>query len=319
VVKSVVNEVKRFAKSEIGRIVITVAAAYFLGPYAANLLGVTSTAGVAAVSGFVGSFSSGVAAGDGVKNSLKAGAVGAVTAGTLAVAAGGTSALQAGSYKGPTSISGQYDKLKESLADFGTPKLAEQAAAVDPNAPAPILSPDEQVREAVLRGGDIGADSAIGTDTNFVSGSRAYAPTLSPDEQVRQAVLRGGDIGADSAIGTDTNFISGSRAYAPLESGVTMVSPGPSAVSTPIAPSYIDIGPVPSLVGADTATQGFQGAAVRPDAFSSSTNYLTGEVLPASGGTGINSGVARASGVDVLGRAASPAYCRWHKRSAWIL
>jgi hypothetical protein len=288
VVKSVVNEVKRFAKSEIGRIVITVAAAYFLGPYAANLLSVTSTAGVAAVSGFVGSFSSGVAAGDGVKNSLKAGAVGAVTAGTLAVAAGGTSALQAGSYKGPTSISGQYDKLKQSLADFGTPKLADQAAAVDPTAgpldpgvspvspgpPAAAVTPIDSSFSPVPDVNPSGfsydpvsgefipsvpTDVGLGNpsaqpfvpsgdylstlDAQNLANTGGGVPTqnvipaLSPDEQVRQAVLRGGDIGADSAIATDTNFVSGSR----LNPGVTTGAASPAtAIGTSAQPGFFE-------------------------------------------------------------------------------
>ena len=129
VVKSVAKEVKRFVKSDVGRIVTTIAAAYFLGPAAASAMGVTSTAGVAAVSGFVGSFSSGMAAGDGLKKSLKAGATGAVVAGSLAVATGGTGALQSGSYQGPTTISGQYDKLKDTLG-LGTPTLETAAADV---------------------------------------------------------------------------------------------------------------------------------------------------------------------------------------------
>jgi hypothetical protein len=297
VFKSVVNEVKRFAKSEIGRIVITVAAAYFLGPYAANLLSVTSTAGVAAVSGFVGSFSSGVAAGDGVKNSLKAGAVGAVTAGTLAVAAGGTSALQAGSYKGPTSISGQYDKLKQSLADFGTPKLADQAAAVDPTAgpldpgvsrvspgpPAAAVTPIDSSFSPVPDVNPSGfsydpvsgefipsvpTDVGLGNPSaqpfvpsgdylstldaqNLANTGQNVIPALSPDEQVRQAVLRGGNIGADSAIATDANFISGSR----LNPGVTTGAASPAtAVGTSAQPGVFD------LIGQGEYTQAAKAA-----------------------------------------------------------
>jgi hypothetical protein len=129
VVKSVVKEVKRFVKSDVGRIVVTIAAAYFLGPAAASAMGVTSTAGVAAVSGFVGSFSSGMAAGDGLKKSLRAGATGAVIAGSLAVATGGTGAFAENSYTGPKTISGQYDKLKDTLG-LGTPTLDTAAADV---------------------------------------------------------------------------------------------------------------------------------------------------------------------------------------------
>lgn len=143
-VKSVAKEVKRFVKSDVGRIVTTIAAAYFLGPAVAAKMGVTSVAGVAAVSGFVGSFSSGMAAGDGVKNSLKAGATGAVVAGSLAVATNGMGAFAENSYQGPKTISGQYDKLKETL-NLGTPTLETAAADVTAATPqdfSPVVNPD---------------------------------------------------------------------------------------------------------------------------------------------------------------------------------
>jgi len=53
--KSIGNAVKDFAKSSVGKIITTVALGFFLGPAAAGLVGATSTAAVAAVSGFVGS------------------------------------------------------------------------------------------------------------------------------------------------------------------------------------------------------------------------------------------------------------------------
>ena len=53
--KKVGQAVKKFASSSVGKIVTTMALAFFLGPAAATAMGVSSTAGVAAVSGFVGS------------------------------------------------------------------------------------------------------------------------------------------------------------------------------------------------------------------------------------------------------------------------
>ena len=61
--KAVGNAVKSFAKSTVGRIVTTVALGFFLGPAAASFMGATSTAAVAAVSGFVGSAGSTLLAG----------------------------------------------------------------------------------------------------------------------------------------------------------------------------------------------------------------------------------------------------------------
>ena len=109
--KAVGNAVKDFAKSSVGRIVTTVALGFFLGPAAAGLLGATSTAAVAAISGFVGSAGSTLLAGGNLSQALKAGAVGGLTAGAGAGVMGGSEAFQAGSYTGPTTIGGQYDRL----------------------------------------------------------------------------------------------------------------------------------------------------------------------------------------------------------------
>jgi hypothetical protein len=123
-VKAVARGVKSFAKSTVGRIVIGIALAYFLGPMAAQFIGVGSMAGVAAVSGFVGGFGSTLLAGKGFKEALKIGAIGGVTAGITAGAVGGADAFAAGSYTGPTTVGGQFDNLvsgAKNLVGAGTP------------------------------------------------------------------------------------------------------------------------------------------------------------------------------------------------------
>jgi hypothetical protein len=114
--KSVGKAVKKFASSSIGRIVTTVALGFFLGPAAASFLGATSVAGVAAVSGFVGSAGSTLLAGGNLKDALKAGAVGGLTAGAGAGLMGGAEAFAANSAStaGLTpgqAFSGQVDKF----------------------------------------------------------------------------------------------------------------------------------------------------------------------------------------------------------------
>jgi hypothetical protein len=126
-VKGIVNGVKDFAKSSIGRIVTSVALGFFLGPAAAGFLGVSSVAGVAAVSGFVGGFGSSVLAGSSFKDALKNGAIGGVTAGATAGITGGMGAFEAGSYAGPTTVAGQWDKAinsGKSLLGISTPSTA---------------------------------------------------------------------------------------------------------------------------------------------------------------------------------------------------
>jgi hypothetical protein len=93
--KSLVKGIKKFAKSTIGRIVISVALGAFLGPAAAGFLGASSAAAVAAVSGAVGGFGSSLLAGDGLKAALRSGLTGAVLAGGTAAITGGSAALQA--------------------------------------------------------------------------------------------------------------------------------------------------------------------------------------------------------------------------------
>jgi len=126
-VKGIVNGVKDFAKSSIGKIVTSVALGFFLGPAAASFLGVSSVAGVAAVSGFVGGFGSSILAGNSFKDSLKNGAIGGVTAGATAGITGGMGAFESGSYAGPTTVAGQWDKAinsGKSLLGISTPSTA---------------------------------------------------------------------------------------------------------------------------------------------------------------------------------------------------
>ena len=94
--KSLGKAIKSFASSTVGRIVTTVALGFFLGPAAASFLNVTSAAGIAAVTGFVGSAGSTLLAGGNLKDALKAGAVGGLTYGATVGVTGGAGAFEAG-------------------------------------------------------------------------------------------------------------------------------------------------------------------------------------------------------------------------------
>ena len=157
-VKGVVKGVKNFVKTPVGRIVTAVALGFFVGPAAATLLGsgltaigattlagvVGSTAGVAAISGFVGGFGSTMLAGGNVRDALKTGAIGGVLAGAGAGVMGGAEAFAPGSYTGPTTISGQWNKFTSGVGDlFGGGTQAAQALPVAPptDIPATALDP----------------------------------------------------------------------------------------------------------------------------------------------------------------------------------
>lgn len=130
-IKGAANAVKKFANSNVGRLVTTVALAYFLGPAAANFLGVSSVAGVAAVSGFVGSAGSTLLGGGSIKDALKAGAVGGLTSGLTAGAMGGSQAFQSGSYTGPTTVSGQWKQFTEGLGAKAPVDVTKAAGVAD--------------------------------------------------------------------------------------------------------------------------------------------------------------------------------------------
>ena len=136
---------KKFVRSKVGRIVTTLALAFVLGPAAASALGVSSTVGVAAVSGFVGSAGSTALAGGDLKESLKAGAIGGITAGAGAGLLGGAEAFQAGSYTGPTTVGGQIEKATDFLTGGG-----QEAALPDPAQAA--TETVAEVQEAAITG-----------------------------------------------------------------------------------------------------------------------------------------------------------------------
>jgi hypothetical protein len=130
VFKKIGSAVKKFASSTVGRIVTSIALGFFLGPAAASFLGVTSSVGVAAVSGFVGGAGSTLAAGGNLKDALKVGAIGGLTAGAIGGVAGGAEAFQAGSYQGATTISGQVEKARDfftGAGDSALPDVGESA------------------------------------------------------------------------------------------------------------------------------------------------------------------------------------------------
>jgi hypothetical protein len=110
--KAIGNAVKDFASSTVGRVVTTVALGFFLGPAAASFLGATSAAGIAAVSGFVGSAGSTLLAGGNLSEALKAGAVGGLTAGATVGVMGGADSFASGVETTPgQAFQAQLDKV----------------------------------------------------------------------------------------------------------------------------------------------------------------------------------------------------------------
>jgi hypothetical protein len=103
--KGLVKGIKKFAKSTVGRIVISVALGAFLGPMATGFLtgaGVTvSAAAAAGITAGIGVFGSSLLAGDGFKNSLRNG----LTAGALSFGVAGVT-------------QGVFPRLQQAPANF---------------------------------------------------------------------------------------------------------------------------------------------------------------------------------------------------------
>jgi hypothetical protein len=154
--KGLVKGIKKFAKSTIGRIVISVALGAFLGPMATGFLtGAGVTVGAAAATGIsagIGVFGSSLLAGDGFKNSLRNGltagalsfGVAGVTQGFSAPAAGAPQTLGEGFTKGLDNITSPFRKAAEFIS--GGPEAAANVAApgVSPvgDATSQVYSPD---------------------------------------------------------------------------------------------------------------------------------------------------------------------------------
>jgi hypothetical protein len=151
--KSIGKAVKKFAKSTVGRIVISVALGAFLGPAAAGFLGASSTAAVAAISGAVGGFGSSILAGDDLKTALRSGVTGAVLAGGTAAITGGSAALQARpelnvAYEQQGGFLGTVKKTAQNY--FGTPvDTANQMYGSAPD-PGGIKTAQDYVRQPAI-------------------------------------------------------------------------------------------------------------------------------------------------------------------------
>jgi hypothetical protein len=175
VFKSIGKAAKKFAKSTVGKVLIGAGLAIFAGPAAASFLGVTSTAGMAAVSGFVGGAGSTLAAGGGLKNALKAGAMSALLGGATAAISGGAAAFE------PRVLGGQNPNVfgfgqPEVVPSTGvgtaaeiaaTPPVVENPMGIDvrPSPPAPL------------------ADSRFGAQVPLDSGSLTAADMTGPVAQ----------------------------------------------------------------------------------------------------------------------------------------
>ena len=215
VFKKVGKAIKKFASSTVGKIVTSIALGFFLGPAAASMLGVTSSVGVAAVSGFVGGAGSTLAAGGNLKDALKMGAIGGLTAGAIGGVTQGAAGFEAGSYQGATTVGGQFDKAKEFMG-FG-PRAT----------PAPDVS-------AVGQGGalpDVGASAE--TFAADMPQSLEFTPRL--PAQTTSARTLADTAGTPFSAGADPFAVPMQPAQAPVSQAPVSQAPAPAPTS--VAPA----------------------------------------------------------------------------------
>ena len=232
VFKKIGKVVKKFASSTVGKIIISTALFVFAGPMAVQALGLTAgTASAAAVSGFVAGAGTSLLAGNNLKDSLKAGAIGGITAGAIqgvSNAFGGPS-LTGGDNAAPISESVAYDGGASSagsasnlatgsvdLSTIGTPATPGMAATskglegvtrqslmpstVDTSALTGLAQPNP-VTEALAQSQTFAAPpvSSGGVNMDALVGSsppQGVQSLLTPNEQIANMGSQAGRAGA---------------------------------------------------------------------------------------------------------------------------
>jgi hypothetical protein len=201
--KSVGNAVKSFVNSTVGKIVTTVALGFFLGPAAASMLGVSSAAGVAAVSGFVGSAGSTILGGGNLGDALKAGAIGGLTAGAGAGIMGGSEAFTSGSYTGPTTVSGQYNRLMGAPAAPTAPTGATPAiSSTGEVAGMAPVSPTEFATQADL--------NAAGPAPSFMDKAKDFYDNKLFPSDIQKGAIPNAQAAANAAVEAQSKMLPAS-------------------------------------------------------------------------------------------------------------
>jgi hypothetical protein len=312
--KSVGKAVKKFANSTVGRIITTVALGFFLGPAAASFLGVTSAAGVAAVGGFVGGFGSSILAGGNLKDSLKAGAIGGVTAGAMSGITGGMGAFESGSYTGPTTVAGQWDRAVNAGKDLLGLQATEGATTVGGTAVDPYAELDARAGTAINT--PTTAELATTPPTDLTAGRAAIEAPVSGIGQpmanvaavqapvVSDAGTLGlGQAPAPSYLGMDLSSAQGTLggpSYAGMDLSSAQGAMGPPYAGMDLSSAQGAMGP--SYAGMDLSSA--QGAA-GPSYAGMDLGSAQGAAGPSYAGMDLGSAQGAVEGVNPYARAPS--------------
>jgi hypothetical protein len=172
--KKIGSAVKKFASSTVGKIVIGAALFMVAGPAAAAMLGVSAPAAVSAVSGFVAGAGGNLLAGGNLKDSLKIGAKGALTAGALTGVTQGASA-----FKGVPKPSAGATTFPATDTGAGITRTPVEGAAT-------ATSPAISTAEGIMRSPIAAATSTVPSGTvnlGNLGGNMPSAAGFSPSAQ----------------------------------------------------------------------------------------------------------------------------------------
>lgn len=205
VFKKIGKAVKKFASSTVGKIVISTALFMTLGPAAAKALSIKSAAAKAAVSGFVAGAGSSLAAGNSFKDSLKAGAIGGISAGALqgiSTKLGGPSDITEPFGTGKEAIETATTKIAvdpENLVDLTTTTTTGGGVAGVPNIPASVpsgtgfsvsdtLTPTSTGIETLSMSGATPTPNALVSGPSGFTASDVFTQSPAPLQQVPNQV-----------------------------------------------------------------------------------------------------------------------------------
>jgi hypothetical protein len=278
--------VKKFARSTIGKIIIGTALFMFAGPMAAQFMGLQAGGMAAtAVSGFVAGTGSSLAAGESLKDSLKAGAIGGITAGALQ---GASNTFGSG-----TDLTGATQRAAKTAAEEASKQAATSLAPNSVSLTGPAAAPGTTGQITGLPG----AGTTV-TDPNAVlrMPQSAAAPVTDPNALLRtpQSIPANQGFAAPGPITaagpSSTTFVPRPVATVPGTVNQAALNAGPGfslSTGTPI-PS----GPVPGIAG-------LTGSSTGPVPGASFAQNIKGALTP-----GKQDGIGFAQGLKGAGRQA---------------
>ena len=295
--KKLGRALKKFAKSTVGRIVISVALGAFLGPAVAGFVGVSSAAGVAAISGAVGGFGSSILAGDGLKAAIRNGITAAATAGIASGITGGpeafaarpelTAAYQQQGFTGTIrdTAKGYFGSPTDTAKQmYGTERPVTPAVETTPSLSTSSVSSVPTAQELMQVGPTTGGYGSwtdpVPAATTFTPG--AAPPTTSPVPAGQVPLRLGGDAFVDA--------IESAGMQTPVSAGASSMPAAPKTFGQRLSDFYTErLSPSRASIQPPSLTEAIQkvqadaaagGITLKPETIYSEAQKLVAKETP---------------------------------------